>query len=57
MKDMKECMKPHAIVHSVTGLGVGLILVALIPALVTNALVFGIIVVLAALGYDYFFIK
>lgn len=40
---MKECMRPHALLHSLTGVGLGLILVALVPALYTNALASGIV--------------
>lgn len=54
---MKECMKPHAITHTATGIGLGLVLVALIPALVSNALVLGLIIVVAGAAYDYFMIK
>lgn len=30
---MKECFKPHVMMHSLFGLGLGLLLVNLIPAL------------------------
>ena len=50
---MKECMKPHALAHLVTGLGVGLVLVGLIPALGANALLLGIIALVAGIAWDY----
>lgn len=31
---MKECMKPHALMHSVMGLGLGLVLANVFPDLV-----------------------
>jgi hypothetical protein len=52
-KKMKECMKPHALMHSLAGLGVGLILVNFIPALVANALMLGLIVLVAAVVGDF----
>ena len=52
-KKMKQCMKPHALAHSVSGLGVGLILVALIPSLTANALTLGIIVLVAGIVFDF----
>lgn len=49
---MKECTKPHSLAHSVSGLGIGLILVALIPALVANALVLGLIALVGGIVWD-----
>lgn len=46
-------MKPHALAHSVSGLGIGLILVALIPSLVQMALVIGIIAFIGGFVWDY----
>lgn len=51
-KKMKECMKPHALAHSVMGVGLGLVLVVLVPSLVANALMLGIILVVAAIVFD-----
>ena len=50
--DMKECMKPHALLHSLTGIGLGLILVALMPSLVGNALMLGVVVVVVGIVGD-----
>ena len=33
MGNMKECFKPHVILHSAAGLGIGLVLASLIPTL------------------------
>lgn len=52
-KKMKECMKPHALAHSVSGLGVGLILVGLISALTgQTALVLGVIALIGGIIWD-----
>jgi len=45
---MKECMKPHPLLHSLMGIGLGLVLVSLVPSLVANALTFGVILVIVA---------
>jgi len=47
---MKSCFTPHAITHSLLGLGLGLLLSALIPSL-ANVLL-GIIIIVVALGLD-----
>lgn len=52
-KKFKECMKPHALAHLVAGAGVMLILVSIIPALAVNALILGIIILVAGVVYDY----
>ena len=51
-KKFKECMKPHSLAHMVTGAGLMLILVSLIPALAANALIIGVVVLIAGVGYD-----
>lgn len=52
-KKFKECMKPHALMHSLAGLGVGLILVNFIPTLVDNALMLGVLVLVVAVVGDF----
>jgi len=39
MPDFKECTKPHPLLHSVAGIGLGLLLVGLVPDLVAKAVV------------------
>ncbi len=52
MVKMSECMKTHPMAHAVTGLGLGLVLVALFPALATNALTLGLVlIVLSVLAH------
>jgi hypothetical protein len=45
---MKECMTPHALLHTLTGIGVGLILAGLSPGIYGMAVTLG--VVLTGLG-------
>lgn len=51
-KKFKECMKPHMLAHSVSGLGVGFILIALVPSLASMALVIGIIALIGGVAWD-----
>lgn len=44
----KECMKTHPLLHSLMGIGLGLVLVSLFPTLVTNALTIGIVLIIVA---------
>ncbi len=45
---MKECMKPHPLLHSLMGIGLGLVLVSLFPNLVSNALTWGVVLIIVA---------
>lgn len=47
---MKECFTPHAMMHSLFGLGLGIVLVNFIPTL--NMLWLGVILIVVALGLD-----
>lgn len=47
---IKSCFTPHVIMHSLFGLGLGLLLSALIPSLANVWL--GIIIIVVALGLD-----
>jgi len=47
---MKECFTPHVLMHSLFGLGLGLLLAALIPSLANVWL--GVVLVVVALGLD-----
>ena len=54
MLDMKECMKPHPMLHSLTGLGLGLLLVGLIASLGgQTGVVLGIILIVASVAGHY----
>jgi len=48
---MKECFTPHAMYHNLFGLGLGLLLVSLIPSLANFWL--GLVVVAVAVIMDY----
>jgi len=52
-KKFKECVKPHYIAHSISGLGVGLILVALLAITGKTALLIGIIALVVGIIYDF----
>ena len=51
-KMMKECMKPHALAHSLTGFGVALILVALWPSLAQMGLWLGVVLLVVGVVWD-----
>jgi len=55
--DLKRCFTSHALLHNLLGLGVGLILVALVPSLVSNALMVGILAVVVAVVLDAVVVK
>lgn len=52
-KKFKECMKPHALMHSLTGFGVGLIVAAAIPAIGAQGVILGLIALVAGIVGDY----
>lgn len=52
-KMMKECMKPHALAHSVSGAGVALIVVSFWPTLAENAMMAGVIVLVVGVLFDF----
>lgn len=47
---MKECFKPHAMMHNLFGLGLGVTLVSLVPAL--NMPWLGVVLMVVAVGLD-----
>lgn len=47
---MKDCFTPHVLMHSLFGLGLGIMLTALVPAL--SMFWLGLVVVVVALGLD-----
>ena len=48
--DLKRCFTPHALLHNLFGIGLGIILVSLVPSLGT--MMIGIVVVVVALVAD-----
>ncbi|MEK9146697.1 MAG: hypothetical protein AAB639_00700 [Patescibacteria group bacterium] len=55
--DFKRCFTTHALLHNLFGIGLGLVLVALVPTLVTSALVWGVVVIVVAMAADAFLVK
>ena len=56
-KMMKECMKPHAILHIVSGAGVGLLLVAFFPGFAASALTWGLVLIVLGIVGEFLFVK
>lgn len=50
MKDLKECFTPHVIMHVLSGVGAGIVLVNLIPGL--NILWLGIALIVVTVAAD-----
>jgi len=50
----KECTKPHALVHSITGAAVAFLLLYFIPSLTANLLVLGIALLVVAFILEFF---
>lgn len=51
-KMMKECMKPHALAHLVTGAGLGMLLVAFVPGIAVWGWTAGAVVLVAGVVLD-----
>ena len=49
-KKMKECFTPHVLMHSLVGLGIGITLVSLFPAL--GMLWLGILIIIIGAVWD-----
>lgn len=49
---MKECTKPHALAHSVSGAGVALLVLYFIPALAAYALILGVVLLVGGIAWD-----
>lgn len=54
---MQECLKPHPLLHTVTGAGLGLLLAAWVPALAMNAVMAGVLLVVAGIAGEFLFLK
>ena len=50
---MKECTKPHALAHLVTGAGVGLLVLYFVPSLLSYLLVLGAVLFVGGILWDY----
>lgn len=52
-KMLKQCMKPHPLLHSIAGIGLGLLLTALVPSLVVNAFTLGIVLIVVGVAGEF----
>lgn len=52
-KMMKECMKPHALLHSVAGVGLGVLLTGFLPSLAANAVMIGLVLIIVGVGGEF----
>lgn len=50
---LKECTKPHALLHTVVGVGLGLVLVSYFSGLASNALMLGLLLVVAGVAGEF----
>lgn len=50
---MKECTKPHALAHSVSGAGLGLLVLYFVPSLTSNLLMLGLVLLVGGVVWDY----
>lgn len=50
----KECAKPHALVHSVTGAGIALLVLYFVPSLLSNLLVLGLVLFVGGFILEFF---
>lgn len=50
----KECMKPHALVHSVTGAGIALLVLYFVPSLLSYLLVLGVVLFVGGFILEFF---
>ena len=48
-KMMKECTKPHPLLHTLGGVGLGILLVGLVPTLGASAVMLGIILLVGSI--------
>lgn len=50
---LKECTKPHALAHSVSGAGIGLLVLYFVPSLVSYLLVLGLVLLVGGVVWDF----
>lgn len=51
---IKECTKPHALAHLVSGAGLVLLVLYFVPSLVANTLMLGVGLLVVGVVWDYF---
>jgi len=52
-KMMKECMKPHALAHMVSGAGIALLVLYFVPSLLTYLLWGGVGLLVVGVAWDW----
>jgi len=51
---VKECMKPHALNHIVSGAGIGFLVLYFVPSLNANLLILGAVLLVGAFVLEFF---
>lgn len=54
MPKLSECLKPHTLLHTVTGIGLGLLAAALFPGVYAWAATAGVVLIVLALIGEFF---
>ncbi len=57
MPKISECLKPHILVHTVTGIGLGLLAAGLFPSIYAWAATLGVVLIVLALAGEFFWNK
>lgn len=50
---IKECAKPHALNHMVSGAGIGFLVLYFVPSLISYLLVLGVVLLVAAFAWEF----
>lgn len=50
---VKECMKPHALNHMVSGAGIALLVLYFVPSLLSYLLVLGVVLLVVAFAWEF----
>ena len=54
MPKMNECLKPHALVHTLVGIGLGLLAAGIFPSIYAWAATLGVIFIVVGLIGEFF---
>lgn len=57
MPKMSECLKPHALVHTLVGIGLGLLAAGLFPGIYAWAVTLGVVLIVLGLVGEFFWNK
>jgi len=50
---IKECMKPHALNHMLSGAGIGFLVLYFVPSLGANLLMLGVVLLVVAFVWEF----